>query len=252
MPTMEKAYLATLSALCDDAMQQANPAWRDRYFAAYIDGVLATSLEQRNRQQSLITRAKRPAPINTALANRGQAKSDSQPVTSNLPSAGSSAGLSIRDSLPSSATSSSIETPVVAAWSQNSSANNSNLTTPQVSPEKPIFTLPPAEQAMSTASTSPPSPTNATSNTSLCHICNAAFSGNLQYRTSNLRRHERTVHRRISKLLCPEPGCSVECGRSDNLRKHRRTAHGVEEPTRKHVRGKRRRGSEVAKITDWI
>lgn len=250
---MEKAYLETLSALCDSAMQQANSAWRDRYFAAYIDGVLATSLEQRNRQQqSLITRAKRPAPINTALANSGQAKSDSQPVTSSLPSAGSSAGLSLRDSLPSSATSSSIETPTVAAWSQNSSANNSNWTTPQVSPEKPIFTLPPARQAVSAASTSPPSPTNATSNTSLCHICNAAFSGNLQYRTSNLRRHERTVHRRLSKLLCPEPGCGVECGRSDNLRKHRRTAHGVEEPTRRHVRGKRRRGSEVAEITNWI
>ena len=250
---MEKAYLEALSALCDRAMQQANSAWRDRYFAAYIDGVLATSLEQRNRQQqSMINRVKRPAPINTALANSSQAKSDSQPVTSTLSSAGSSASLSLRGSLPSSATSSYIETPTVAAWSQTTSANNSNWTTPQVSPEKPIFTLPSAEQAVSTASTSPSSPTNATSNTSLCHICNAAFSGNLQYRTSNLRRHERTVHRRLSKLLCPEPGCGVECGRSDNLRKHRRTAHGFEEPMRRHVRGKRRRGSEVAEITNWI
>ena len=250
---MEEAYLEILSALCDSAMQQADSAWRDRYFAAYVDGVLATSLEQRNRQQqSLINRAKRPAPINTTLANSGQAKSDSQLVLSNLPSAGSSAGLSLRDSLPSSATSSSIETPIVAAWSQNTSANNSNWTTPQVSPEKPIFTLPPAGQAVPTASASPPSPTNATSKTSLCHICNAAFSGNLQYRTSNLRRHERTVHRRLSKLLCPEPGCGVECGRSDNLRKHRRTAHGVEEAVRRHIRGKRRRGSEVAEITNWI
>ena len=251
---MEKAYLETLSALCDSAMQQANSSWRDRYFAAYVDGVLAASLEHRNRQQqSLINRAKRPAPINTALANSGQAKSDSQLVSSNLPSAGSSAGLSLKDSLPSSATSSSIETPTVAAWSRNTSANNSNWTTPQVSPEKHIFTLPPKGPPVSTTSSaSPPSPTNPTSNTSLCHICNAAFSGNLQYRTSNLRRHERTVHRRLSKLLCPEPGCGVECGRSDNLRKHRRTAHGVEEPVRRHVRGKRRRGSEIAKITNWI
>ena len=250
---MEQAYLETISALCNSAMQQTNPTWRDRYYAAYVDGVLATSLELQNRQQRTSrARAKRPSPINTALANSGQSRVIPSHVSSALPSASSSAGLNARDSYSSSATSSTLETPTIAAWSQNTSANNSNWTTPQVTPEKSIFTLPPTTQSMSIAPSSPTSPTNTSPRISFCPTCNAAFSGNLQYRTSNLRRHERTVHRRLSKLLCPEPGCGVECGRSDNLRKHRRTAHGVEEPVRRQVRGKRRRGSEVAEITNWI
>ena len=230
-------------------MQETN--WRDRYYAAYIDGVLATALERRNkRQKTLFSRSRRPAPINTDLANSIQSKPSLRLPLSAPSSDDTRAGLDHRDSFPSSATSSSFETPTIPAWSQNTSATNSNWTTPQVSPEKPVFTIPPADPPLPIAPASPISPSSR--NSSVCLNCNASFTCNLQYRTSNLRRHERTVHRRSSKLLCPEPGCGVECGRSDNLRKHRKTAHGIEEPKGRQVRGKRRRGSEVAEITNWI
>ena len=245
---MTKAYLEMVSAYCDSAMQ--DPGWRDRYYAAYVDGVLATSLEQHTiMQRSELSRRRRPAPIDTVLANNDQTRLSTKQLLS-APSSGGSSADPARGSFPSSATSSSFETPTIAAWSQNTSANNSNWTTPQVTPEKAIFTIPPSEHTIPIPTAPHTSPAN--SSTSMCPTCNAAFSGNLQYRTSNLRRHERTVHRRLSKLLCPEPGCGVECGRSDNLRKHMRTAHCIEEPMRRQVRGKRRRGSEVAEITNWI
>ena len=250
---MTKAFLEIVSAYCDSAMQ--DPGWRDRYYAAYVDGVLATSTEQYTmKQRSVLSRQRRPAPIDTALANKDQAGLSTKQQSSGPSSGGSSADLGrdffARDSFASSATSSSYETPTIAAWSQNTSANNSNWTTPQVTPEKALFTIPPSDHAIPIPTAQHTLPAN--TSTSMCPTCHASFSGNLQYRTSNLRRHERTVHRRLSKLLCPEPGCGVECGRSDNLRKHMRTAHGIEEPVRRQVRGKRRRGSEVAEITNWI
>ena len=206
------------------------------------------------KQRSVLSRQRRPAPIDTALANKDQAGLSTKQQSSGPSSGGSSADLGrdlfARDSSASSATSSSYETPTIAAWSQNTSANNSNWTTPQVTPEKALFTIPPSDHAIPIPTAQHTLPAN--TSTSMCPTCHASFSGNLQYRTSNLRRHERTVHRRLSKLLCPEPGCGVECGRSDNLRKHMRTAHGIEEPVRRQVRGKRRRGSEVAEITNWI
>lgn len=253
-------FCEQVAVLCDNAMQQSS-SWRDRYYATYVDHILAVSTEQDNeKRRSLNLSGKRPPPIDTALANSGLKKPS-------VISASSSTGRprsSTTGSLSSALTSAKFESPLSAIFSSTSRHHSGTWTTPATSPETNAFAIAPspispctpthdtkASKLQALVSPCTPSPKTAL-NTSVCSRCGATFTGNPQHRTSNLKRHERTMHRRRSKLSCPETGCGVEFSRSDNLRKHRKTTHGIEEPLKRQSRGKSRRPSDLKEITTWI
>jgi hypothetical protein len=80
---------------------------------------------------------------------------------------------------------------------------------------------------------SPPSPVETPSASPIrgkyrCH-CGYEPSGEERWKASNLRRHQRTQHRRPpSTYSCKYPGCGSKFTRSDNLRSHQRQkAHFV-------------------------
>lgn len=138
------------------------------------------------------------------------------------------------------------------------------MLTPQTSPEtssfavsrSPISPCTPFGALTATASRQLVSPCTASPisahSTSTCQTCGATFSGTHQHRASNLKRHERTMHRQRSKLKCSEEGCDVEFSRSDNLRKHKKTAHGIEDPLKRESHGKSKRPSDLKEIIVWI
>lgn len=238
---------------------QQDTEWRHRYYATYLDHILAVSMEQHNeKRRSLKPTSKRPPPIDTALANSGHRKASNIHPTSDNPQPATVG------SPTSSSASEGLNSPTSALFTGTSRHDSGMWTTPTTSPETSAFAIAPtlispctpshgrgARNPSCLVSPCTPSPTTA-SNTSVCSRCGATFTGNHQHRTSNLKRHERTMHRRTSKLLCPETGCGVEFSRSDNLRKHRKTAHGIEEPLRRQSRGKTRRPSDLKEITTWI
>lgn len=255
-----EVYCTLVATLCDQSMQQ-HPRWRDRYYATYIDNALAVALEQENRKQiSNRTSSKRPPPINVDLANSNY----SQRSPGRLSAMDPKASASTTESIPSTGMSSVFESPASAAFSSASHRKSTSWLTPQSSPESssfgvsrsPISPCTPFRTSITTnsltlISPSTPSPTS-TQATSTCLTCGASFTGSQQHRASNLKRHERTMHKRRSKLVCSEGGCEVEFSRSDNLRKHKKTAHGIEEPLKRKAHGKKRRSSDLKEITTWI
>ncbi|KAL8824075.1 MAG: hypothetical protein Q9191_005322 [Dirinaria sp. TL-2023a] len=255
-----EVYCTLVATLCDQSMQQ-RPRWRDRYYATYIDNALAVALEQENRK--LISNKpsnKRPPPIDVDLANSNY----SQKFLEHLSATELKASASTTGSQSSTEISSVFESPASAVFSSASHCKSTSWLTPQSSPESSSFAVPrspisPCTPFRSPISANPftlisastPSPTS-TQATSTCLKCGASFTGSQQHRASNLKRHERTMHKRGAKLVCAEGGCGVEFSRSDNLRKHKKTAHGIEEPLRRKSHGKRRRSSDLKEITTWI
>ena len=253
-------YCTLVATLCDRSMQQ-HPRWRDRYYATYIDHVLAVALEQENRKQiSQKPSNKRPPPINVDLANSNYSQRSSERLSATDPKASAST----TESASSTGVSSIFESPASAVLSSASHYKSTAWLTPQSSPESssfavsrsPISPCTPFRTSITTnsltlISPNTPSPT-AIQATSTCLTCGASFTGSQQHRASNLKRHERTMHKRKSKLVCSERGCEVEFSRSDNLRKHRKTAHGIEEPLKRKGHGKKRRSSDLKAITTWI
>ena len=68
---------------------------------------------------------------------------------------------------------------------------------------------------------------------SFCPLCHFEFKGNHGNRTSNLKRHIRTVHRQGRRLPCKHPGCQNPgpFQRSDYLKKHYKNAHNIDNYT---------------------
>ena len=248
-------YCSLVADLCNTAMEQ-DSSWRDRYYAAYIDEILAVNLEQENKKRkSLKPLGKSPSPIDVNLANSGRKRRS----LTGPSSANAETGIATSSSLPSTATSSGFDSPLCSC-----DRNSTSWATPQSSPETSSFSIPHSPispctpfgtlatvTSMAIVSPCTPPPPTAPS-TSSCANCGATFTGSHQHRTSNLRRHERTMHRRRSKLVCPQEGCGVEFSRSDNLRKHRKTAHGLEEPLDKKSKRMARKPSDLKEITTWI
>ena len=239
---------------------QQHPSWRDRYYATYINHVLAVALEQENRnQRSERPINKRPPPIDVDLANNNHTQRSIEGLSATEPKASAST----TTSTSSTGASSAFESPASAVFSSASHCNSTSWLTPQSSPESasfavsrsPISPCTPFRTSTTTKlqliSPSTPSPIPA-QEASTCVTCGASFTGTHQHRASNLKRHERTMHKRRSKLICSEEGCEVEFNRSDNLRKHKKTAHGIEEPLIRKTHGKKRRSSDLKEITAWI
>ncbi|KAL8819319.1 MAG: hypothetical protein Q9191_007758 [Dirinaria sp. TL-2023a] len=77
-----------------------------------------------------------------------------------------------------------------------------------------------------------------------CGICHQPFTGKLQNRLSNVRRHLRHIHHEGEPLVCSEPGCDETFGRKDILRLHRNKAHNIESPVRETGSKRQRRLSK--------
>ena len=67
------------------------------------------------------------------------------------------------------------------------------------------------------------------SETTRCSSCGATFTGTLQHRRSNYKRHMRTARRHSAHaaLQCPISGCKSTLMQTDNLAKHLQSQHGV-------------------------
>ena len=185
-------------------MSQPDSRWRDRYYAADLDKVQAIYLElERPRRRILpITEQVRKLPTlvgmsHSHLETPTSANSRENPSPTSSTSTNSISSFS--NGPPSSA---------ISDASTQLSSLNSSPTEMLQSPSSNFSTAP-----------LPPIPILR------CSTCGQAFTG--VYRMTNLQRHMRHTHVRRVKLICPEPGCGVECSRTDNLRKHRRVVHGL-------------------------
>ena len=69
-----------------------------------------------------------------------------------------------------------------------------------------------------------PSPLSSV-DTLCCAECGQAFTGLLQDRMSNLKRHTKTKHQSIARFKCLVAECDSDFNRQDNLNKHMRKAH---------------------------
>lgn len=221
-------YRRTVASLCDHAIQSPQPNWRKPWQASHVDHVESVSIQLGGIRRSLILNCL------TSAGYRIQAPAELSLVECETPlSASSTESPSTCKSFVSSIDSSTLVSPA-SSLSQHdvemdSAAANSVIPCPlrrsqSLTPMKqPDASLPPPKKIAT-----------------YCSSCNAEFKGSYQNRTSNLRRHLKTVHRLGQPLCCAEPGCGKICGRSDNLRKHRRSVHNIEDPKR------HRRSTDVA------
>ena len=208
--------MGLVASLCDNAMSQPNSSWRDRYYAADLDKVQAICLELERPRFQKISTIEQVKPFPT-LAGPSYLRLET-PTSANAhgkhsptSSISTTSTSSFSNDPPSSATSD--------AGTQLSSLNSSPTELFLQSPSND-FSTPPL----------PPIPILR------CSTCGQAFRG--VYRATNLQRHMRYTHVRRVKFICPEPGCGVECSRTDNLRKHRRVVHGLVDKTTRHNRRK--------------
>ena len=169
--------------------------WRDRFYITDLNKVLAISLEIDKSQQ-------RAAQVSL----HGQ----SSPISHKqwLCDSTWSKPLEEKSTLIESPSSSS-------AWDLESSTASSQSAASHFSTDSPDSTFSPL---------SLPSPLSSI-DTTCCEICGQAFTGLLQDRMSNLKRHIRTKHEIINDIQCPVHECDSTFNRRDNLNKHMRKAH---------------------------
>ena len=227
-------YLEAVASLCDKAVQLSEPTWRNGYHASHIDHVQAVSIRLGIKRNSILASL-------TSVGYLGNAPADPSPIICETPSSAISNGSSTPTNSSASRTSSiTLTSPASsvshdsnsgtnAAWT-NSSTPSPTARTPSSSPAGPTALMQPLPKKPVT----------------FCPSCDAEFTGSPQNRTSNLRRHLRTVHHQGEPLYCDVSGCEKVCGRSDNLRKHRRNAHNIIDPVTRRSSSKRlRRSSHV-------
>lgn len=216
-PQVYKRYLDAVASICDRAMHEAGPNWRDRCYATHLDTVLASIVEMDTQRLKQI----RPC---------HQSKINVEPMPG--------AKHTLAESIP---TPSSTQSQTLVGSSPITSAS-------------PTFTSGSSPTIQSSSMTSPESAFSAQSPSSStdvthCPLCSALFTGSLRDRSSNLRRHMRTTrnHGSVVGLLCTVPGCNAVISRSDNLVKHIRTVHEGDTGTlRQQVARKRRRDGNAA------
>ena len=184
-------------------MSQSSASWRHRYYAADLDKVQAICLELKQKRREMLPPVMQ---VHSAAAVISMDYSYQETPTSGTP-----------DDDPSPTSSTSVTS--MSGFSNGPSSSVSGTST-QLSSlnNSPLGPLP------SPSNIFPISPLPAVP-TLYCSACGQAFKG--AYRMTNRQRHIRNTHLRRVKHICPEPGCGVECSRTDNLRKHRRVVHGL-------------------------
>lgn len=169
--------------------------WRDPFYIADLNKVLAISLEIDRRQQRAAQ-----VPLHgqsTPISPKQRMCDSSWPKP-----------LEEKRALIESPSSSS-------AWDLESSTVSSQSAASHFSADSPDSTFSPL---------SLPSPLSSI-DTTCCEVCGQVFTGLLQDRMSNLKRHIRTKHQSSDDLECPVEDCDSTFNRQDNLNKHMRKAH---------------------------
>ena len=185
-------------------MSQSNPSWRNRYYAADLDKVQAISLELERPRCQILSPTESASNRVILLGQNVSCLETPTPASSHQdPSPTSTTSTTSIFSSPGGTSGS-----IYSGTSTQPSSLNSSPTEPLPSPSNG-FSIPPFRSTPLLH----------------CSTCGQAFKG--AYRNTNLQRHMRSTHFRRVRLFCPEPGCSVECSRTDNLRKHRRVVHGL-------------------------
>ena len=209
-------YCKLVAILCDTAMKPSDPSWteerswfsddtwhdwRNLFYVAELQEVLAVSLELDRSQR--ISSSMNHSPNTSVLAViRPNATSLVSPTSPT-----SSSNVTSTISSPTSLTS----------WTLTSASEDDTVggslgspTNTPISPLSPSFPI-------------------SNSETTHCQSCQATFTGTLQHRRSNLKRHMRTSRRHSghAALKCPELGCNSTLMRTDNLAKHLQSQHGL-------------------------
>lgn len=218
-------YRRTVAFLCDHAIQSPRPDWRSPWQASHVDHVEFASIELGIKRDLIFSCLTSAGYLGQAPAASALVACDtimSIPPTESPSTCYSLASSSSSPTLVSPASSPSRHDMEMDSECANSPLTRSQSFTPM---KRPDAFLPPPIKVVT-----------------YCHSCNAEFTGNYQNRTSNLRRHFKTVHHLGQPLLCVEPGCNKICRRSDNLRKHRLLVHNIEDPIKHPNLPKRRAG----------
>lgn len=211
-------YLDAVTSICDRAMHEAGPNWRDRCYATHLDMVMVSIVEMAARQ-----RLEQAVPRGSKVDE----DSDTRKTLAKI-------------NLDPSST--ERQTPVDFSPCTMTSSTFTNASSPIIQPSATTTATP-------ESSFSAPCPSSNT-NITHCPLCTTQFTGSRRDRSSNLRRHMRTTrnHGNFVGLLCTVPGCDAVISRSDNLVKHIRTVHEGDTSTMLRRQGarKRRRDGDTA------
>ena len=169
--------------------------WRDPFYIADLNKVLAISLEIDKSQQRA---AQVPLHGQSTPISPKQWGCDS---TWSKP-------LDEKRALIKSPSSPSV-------WDMEGSTASSQSAASHFSTDSPDSTVSPL---------SLPSPLSSI-DTTCCGVCGQVFTGLLQDRISNLKRHTKTKHESIVGFKCLVAECDSIFNRQDNLNKHMRKAH---------------------------
>lgn len=194
-PQVYERFLEDVASVCDKNMQKAPMGWRDPFYITDLNKVLAISLEIDKSQQ-------RAAQVSL----HGQSTPISPKQRLCDPSW----------SKPSEEKRALIESPSSSSvWDLESSTVSSQSAASHFSTDSPDSSFSPL---------SLPSPLSSI-DTTCCDVCGQVFTGLLQDRMSNLKRHIRSKHENIDDFQCPVIECDSTFNRQDNLNKHMRKAH---------------------------
>ena len=195
-PHVYERFLGDVAAVCDKNMQEAPENWRDPFYIADLNGVLAISLEIDKTQQRAARVSLHGQTTPVSPKHRLRESTWSEPLDENR--------LFI-ESPPSS-----------SAWDLESATDSSQSVASHKSADSPDSIYSPL---------SLPSPISSSIDTTFCKVCGQVFRGLHQDRISNLKRHIRTRHENFDSFDCPVNGCNSTFNRQDNLNKHIRKTH---------------------------
>lgn len=277
---MYQEYVQLVNDLCDNITCSYGSDWRDPSYAAYIDSVKVTYLEnpiarsddQREGIQGFADQGQ------LIMQHHGMAEfpdeTSASAVTSGSSISSGTNDLSSATTTTSSSTSTSLDSPIDAISVGGEKAAGTTLAEDSRFPvlNSALAVLLPkalhdpgnssslktgldrrqssnhftASSPTTAVDSSPASATDTlsispTENRAYCQICSRSFKGTRQHRESNLKRHLNDVHQLGLRLRCSD--CDKKCGRADNLRKHRQSVHGVVDPPIRPSSAKRRRES---------
>ncbi|KAL2041813.1 hypothetical protein N7G274_005597 [Stereocaulon virgatum] len=209
-------FQEAVSIFCDRAMRLPNPSWRNRYYIAALDKVLAVSVEITNRR-TLEARANRDSGVSVLAVVRPMLSSCSSPIST-----------------------SSIESRTFVNGSPSTVRSRSSQRSFLMDNYESPTTAPTSDSIGSPTS---PSLTSVAAVVLSCPSCPAVFRGTSA--NTNLKRHLKTTraHGHTAIYNCRNEGCDGSFSRSDNLTAHIREDHGgpASVPSKRQGQRKRRR-----------